>query len=1206
LIIQPGGRVESWDSAIAENAGSSGSTIVSGTGANWTLTNGTGWPLIGELAIGKGGSGSLTIEHGGTVNSGSASVLGYQAGASGTATVTGPGSHWDSGSLQIGRLGGTGSLTIENGGQVISGFSSVGLSAGSFGTARVSGANSLWHSGMGLYVGDSGTGSLIVENGGRVSSGFVHMGFSAGSSGTVTVSGANSQWISYDDLNIGVNGFGNLTVENGGTVEAAVSSIGYQAGAVGTITVTDANSRWTTGGDLTVGRSGSGTLTIENGGLVSTATTWIGSHAGGNGTLSVKGTATARGTLETGQILKGSGTAALDLNGGVLRATVDQADFLSGFSAGDITIDDGGAVFDTNGFDIGVSAPMRGPGGLIKQGAGTLSLSSLGTYSGGTTITAGEIRATANGALGTGPVTVTGDGSALTFDGSGVSAAAVPITLNDSARLNFQNAATAGSAQIEIAPDTSPYFGGGVRFAGGSSAGNATMTNALGPAYVGISFYDTSTAGSATITNRNGAITHFYNTSSAGSARIINEDNGATFLSGQGTAGTATIINRATGALYFTGSATAAAATVINEAGGRVDLSGLFAAGTAIGSLSGAGNISLAQVNLTLGALNRNDTISGVISGTGTLTKIGSGVLELTGSSTLSGSTFVEEGRLAVNGSLASSPVTITDGAYLSGNGTVGGMTAQRGATIAPGNSIGTLNVSGNVAFAEGTNYQVEINAAGQSDRITATGVATLSGGTVHVLPDQGTGYVANSPYTILAARGGVTGAFAGTSGGAFAFVTPTLRYTSDAVTLTLVRKVEPQPPEPPTLPDPPEPPTPPEPPQPIAFHSVAQTRNQYTTADGVEALGAGNRLYDIILGASVSGARQAFDALSGEAHASAATVAYGDARLVREAIITRLREPLGSGQPSLVQGSYSAAYGADLSGAAPQPVAIRSSFDTRRFALWGEGFGSWGRIGSNDNAASLDTSTGGFILGADALVADSFQFGLAGGFTRSLFDIDGRLSSGSNESVFGALYGSGSWGALTLRLGTSYAAHDLDVSRTVRFSGFADGVNASYDGWTAQAFGELSYRFASGGTAIEPFVGASVLRLQRDGFRENGGIAALTGFAQNYDLGTTTLGVRAEARLSQDLPLTMRGLVGWRHAYGDVEPQALLAFAGGASAFAVSGVPVDRDTLVTEASLAWQASDAVSLGIAYSGQIGARAQEHALKGNFAWRFNSY
>lgn len=68
---------------------------------------------------------------------------------------------------------------------------------------------------------------------------------------------------------------------------------------------------------------------------------------------------------------------------------------------------------------------------------------------------------------------------------------------------------------------------------------------------------------------------------------------------------------------------------------------------------------------------------------------------------------------------------------------------------------------------------------------------------------------------------------------------------------------------------------------------------------------------------------------------------------------------------------------------------------------------------------------------------------------------------------------------------------------------------------------------FDLGGVKLEPFVGASVMRLHLDGFQEEGGAAALTGYGRTYDLGTTTLGLRAEAKLGVDLPLTVHGLVG-------------------------------------------------------------------------------
>ena len=161
---------------------------------------------------------------------------------------------------------------------------------------------------------------------------------------------------------------------------------------------------------------------------------------------------------------------------------------------------------------------------------------------------------------------------------------------------------------------------------------------------------------------------------------------------------------------------------------------------------------------------------------------------------------------------------------------------------------------------------------------------------------------------------------------------------------------------------------------------------------------------------------------------------------------------------------------------------------------------------------------------------------------------------------MFGAIYGSGDWGAINLRLGASYARNDLDINRNVIFPGFGDATRVSYDGATLQAFGEVGYQLNWGRSVIEPFVGASVLRLHTDGFQENGGASALTGYGDDHELATTTLGIRGEMQVSEDLPVILKGLLGWRYAYGDVEPDALLAFAGGASAFLVSGVPVERN----------------------------------------------
>ena len=103
---------------------------------------------------------------------------------------------------------------------------------------------------------------------------------------------------------------------------------------------------------------------------------------------------------------------------------------------------------------------------------------------------------------------------------------------------------------------------------------------------------------------------------------------------------------------------------------------------------------------------------------------------------------------------------------------------------MAPGNSIGTLTVNGSFVQDSGSTYQVEVNAAGQSDRINVGGAATINGGTVQVLAQSGT-YARNTTYTILNAAGGVSGTYSSVTSN-FAFLTPTLAYDANNVFLTL------------------------------------------------------------------------------------------------------------------------------------------------------------------------------------------------------------------------------------------------------------------------------------------------------------------------------------------------------------------------------------------------------------------------------------
>ena len=366
----------------------------------------------------------------------------------------------------------------------------------------------------------------------------------------------------------------------------------------------------------------------------------------------------------------------------------------------------------------------------------------------------------------------------------------------------------------------------------------------------------------------------------------------------------------------------------------------------------------LGAVDPTIDTGANTDTLSGVITGSANLTKIGSGALTLTGSSpAFTGSTEVAAGALAVNGSIAASAVQVDSGATLGGSGTVGSINALGGSTVAPGvlAPYSTLTAAGQVTFGAGSTFLVNVNAAGQNDKLVTTGAATLGGAAVQVQAATGT-YTPTTKYTLLTAQGGVSGTF-GSLGftSNLAFLTPTLSYDSSDVYLGFTQK---------TLP-----PTPGPGPTPVPFASVAQTPNQIATANALQAQPAGSTLYNAIIGQTAPGARAAFDALSGEIHASAVSNAFNDLRLPREAVLDRLSDPFGAAPSS------SAGF---IASAAPVVDPLSGNVLT----TWGQAFGSSGHTAGDGNAASFNSTLGGFIFGADESIDSHYRLGVAGGYT--------------------------------------------------------------------------------------------------------------------------------------------------------------------------------------------------------------------------------
>ncbi len=149
------------------------------------------------------------------------------------------------------------------------------------------------------------------------------------------------------------------------------------------------------------------------------------------------------------------------------------------------------------------------------------------------------------------------------------------------------------------------------------------------------------------------------------------------------------------------------------------------------------------------------DDNSGVLAGAGGITKTGAGTLRLNAANTYIGPTTVAAGILAVDGSIASSSLTTVDsGATLQGTGTVGPALVNANGHIAPGNSIGTLSVNGNLTIS-GT-LDVEYDGGGSLiDLLAVTGNLNIGSATVDFAPLNSS--LTGSPY-IFATYGSLIG----------------------------------------------------------------------------------------------------------------------------------------------------------------------------------------------------------------------------------------------------------------------------------------------------------------------------------------------------------------------------------------------------------------------------------------------------------------
>jgi len=1059
----------------------------------------------------------------------------------------------------------TSDLTFSNNGQILTSATRTGAAAILQGSSNVTASNAGTITGglsiQSTFSAADQSRSAAVSNSGTISNGnsSIALGVAAsatGNTGLVSISNTGGIIASGDSratgISVALNGAAQSTtanISNSGVISAATrttstlppgnstgislsslqgSSANITNATSGIISATGPSSTAILASNVTVSLDNSGTITSDSGTAVRlgamsdtvtlrTGSNVVGAIVGGGGTDTaiLAGTLTeANSTQQAGQPFTGfasqqvasfTGFSALNVQSGYWTAPATNS---SAFNTA--TISSAATLEDQNGASglAGVTAPSIVDNGTLVVRS---SSASAGSTFGSSIVT------------GTGNVLLTGAGK-VTLDGTNSIALTPTVTIQ--------------GGTISSMTGTTTIDDGTTAIITGTQGGNF-VTSATGTLQVG----NGSTVGAFT-----GSLVD-------NGTLVVNRSDDYTF--GGSLSGTGTINKLGIGKLTFgtnftfTGvtnilagsiklSAPVAATTELDVEGtGQLDISGTTQTVAELAGVSTTASINIAGGSLTVNQAT-NTAFAGSLTGNGAFTKTGDGRLNITGTNNYTGPTTVSGGTLSINGSIVS-PTTVVAGGTLGGTGILGNVAIASGGNYAPGNSIGTQTVVGNVVFAAGSTFIVEANAAGQADRVNATGTASLAG-TVRVLPDATGTYANLTNYTILTAAGGVSGTFNNVSS-SLAFLTPLLTYGSNTVTLTLARND-------------------------ISFAAIANGANQASVAASIQSRGLGNPLYNYVLGQSAIGAQAAFTTLAGELHASVPTILLDEGQEVARVVRSR------------------ASTGGDGVG------------------IWGQAMYGLVESRASTQTAFTQTDRRGGIAGID-IGHDGLRFGGAAGYLKSDIGVRGQASHADVDTKLISAYVGWNRDALTLDGGVAYSWHRIDARRSVNLGTLGGLQSAKYDANTAQVFGEAAYGIAIGHNAtLSPFAGYSHLRSHRDAFAEIGTVAALTVDKSNRDLDIIHIGAKlAGTAPIGSATLFPRLSISYQRIWGNTLGIEHAAFAGTGQGFSVTGAATGKDALRVEAGSDVSVGHGFRLGGSGFGQTSNKLGEYGGRVSLSYNF---
>jgi uncharacterized protein with beta-barrel porin domain len=883
-------------------------------------------------------------------------------------------------------------------------------------------------------------------------------------------------------------------------------------------------------------------------------------------------TVTNSGTLSAGPnstgIFAGVNNTIVNAPSGVITVSADGVGI---FAAGNSTVTNAGAITIGN-----ASGPLGAIVGINDDN--TVSNLAGATITG--SLNADGILMQGNRAIVNNAGTINVTGSSAAIDVFGDDALVTSIGLLS---IGSTGAGIATQGDRALITHSGTINGGvgsvGVAYNGSSGTINQSGSMLLGDHSTGILVLGDSNTitNSGTITVGAGSAVGIDVTSFGGNNSIINSGTinvgaGATgiLLGGNGTVFNSGTINAATGfaAIEFCGCGN----SVLTLGPGSVINGLVIGNGTDTFQLGGTGKDSF---NLSLiGAGQQYD-------GFGTFNKVDSSNWTVIGSGAQDWN--VLGGTLSVNG-IINGLVTVNAGGTLGGTGTIDNIFVN-GGVLAPGNSIGTLNVANSLTFSTASSYMVEISGT-SSDLTRVAGAVTLGGATVVVVP-SGT---VTKQYTILTATGGgLVDTFNPVVSGVSSNLHPTLSYDTNNVYLNFALN-----------------------------YGGGLNVNQQNVANALTNFF--NTTGGIPVGfASLS--PTGLTQVSGELATGSQQATFDAMNL----FLSLISDPFVAGRNGGFGGNAGAipfaeesalGYAANKSRAARDAFAkfptkadiARNDLFDQRWSVWGSAYGGGSNTSGNAALGSNDATARafGFAVGADyRLSRDTLAgFALAGGGTN--FSVSG-FGSGRSDLFQAGAFIRHNIGNAYVTAAAAYGWQDLTTERTVTAAGF-ERLRAQFNANAYSGRIEGGYRYATHWNGITPYTAGQFTTYSLPAYAEQvlagAGTFALNYAAKDVTASRTELGVRTDKSFAiSNGILTLRGRAAWAHDFNtDRNVTALFQTLPGA-AFVVNGAAQAHDSALVTAAAEMKWLSGWSAAAIFEGQFSNVTNSYAGKGvvRYAW-----